>query len=105
MRKATLRRMLLRPTFALELEHHRIDCLASHGRLDNLEILKDEQATMDEQPTLIPPLVNGHDLLSIGIPKGPIMGKLLEDIRDKQLAEEFTTRDEALAWAKEKAAQ
>ena len=105
MRKATLRRMLLRPTFALELEHHRIDCLASHGRLDNLEILKDEQAAMDEQPTLIPPLVKGHDLLSLGIPEGPIMGKLLEEIRDRQLAEEFTTRDEALAWAKEKAAQ
>ena len=105
MRKATLRRLLLRPTFALEREHHRIDCLASHGRLDNLEILDAEQTALDEQPALIPPLVTGHDLLALGIPGNSAMGKLLEDIRDRQLAEEFTTREEALAWAKEKAAQ
>tara|TARA_B100000959_G_scaffold285906_1_gene362339 strand:+ start:1132 stop:2448 length:1317 start_codon:yes stop_codon:yes gene_type:complete len=105
MRKATLRRLLLRPTFALEREHHRIDCLASHGRLDNLEILDAEQTALDEQPALIPPLVTGHDLLALGIPGDSAMGELLEDIRDRQLAEEFTTREEALAWAKEKAAQ
>lgn len=105
MRKATLRRLLLRPTFTLEREHHRIDCLASHGKLDNLEILDAEQTALDEQPALIPPLVTGHDLIALGIPGNPAMGKLLEDIRDKQLAEEFTTRDQALAWAKEKAAQ
>ena len=105
MRKATLRRLLLRPTFALEREHHRIDCLASHGRLDNLEILDAEQTALDEQPALIPPLLTGHDLLALGIPGDSAMGELLEDIRDRQLAEEFTTREEALAWAKEKAAQ
>ncbi len=105
MRKATLRRLLLRPTFALEREHHRIDCLASHGRLDNLEILDAEQTTLNEKPALIPPLVTGHDLLALGIPGNSAMGELLEDIRDRQLAEEFTTREEALAWAKEKAAQ
>jgi len=105
MRKATLRRLLLRPTFALEREHHRIDCLASHGRLDNLEILDVEQTTLNEKPALIPPLVTGHDLLALGIPGDSAIGELLEDIRDRQLAEEFTTREEALAWAKEKAAQ
>ena len=105
MRKATLRRLLLRPTFALEREHHRIDCLASHGRLDNLEILDVEQTTLNEKPALIPPLVTGHDLLALGIPGNSAMGELLEDIRERQLAEEFTTREEALAWAKEKAAQ
>jgi poly(A) polymerase len=39
MRKATLRRLLLRPTFSLELELHRLDCLGSHGRLDVYEFL------------------------------------------------------------------
>jgi hypothetical protein len=33
------------------------------------------------------------------------MGELLNAIRDRQLAEEFSTREEALAWAKEKTAQ
>ena len=39
MRKATLRRLLMRPTFPLELELHRLDCLGSHGRLDVYDFL------------------------------------------------------------------
>ena len=37
MRKATLRRLLLRETFPLELELHRLDCLGSHGDLSHYE--------------------------------------------------------------------
>ena len=105
MRKATLRRMLLRPTFELELEQHRLDCLSSHGQLDIHDFLKEEQRTLANQPALIPPLVRGDDLIELGISPGPAMGKLLETIRDRQLSEEFTTRAEALAWAKENTAQ
>ncbi len=42
MRKATLRRLLLRPTFALELGLHRLECLGSHGRLDVYEFLVEQ---------------------------------------------------------------
>ena len=59
-------------------------------------------------PALFKPLVTGRDLIEQGVEPGPSMGKLLNEIRDRQLAEEFSTRDEALAWvkdAKEKTAQ
>ena len=105
MRKATLRRMLLRPTFELELEQHRLDCLASHGKLDILDFLRKEQVALNEQPELIPPIICGKDLIELGIKPGPAMGDLLETIRDKQLAEEFTSREQVLAWVKEKTAQ
>ena len=105
MRKAKLRRMLLRPTFELELEQHRIDCLGSHAKLDIYDFLCTEQAALAEQPALIEPLVSGRDLIDLGIKPGPPMGELLNAIRDRQLAEEFSTREEALAWAKEKTAQ
>ena len=105
MRKAKLRRMLLRPTFELELEQHRIDCLGSHAKLDIYDFLCTEQAALAEQPALIEPLVSGRDLIDLGIKPGPPMGELLNAIRDLQLAEEFSTREEALAWAKEKTAQ
>ncbi len=39
MRKATLRRLLLRETFPLELELHRLDCLGSHGDLEHYNFL------------------------------------------------------------------
>jgi poly(A) polymerase len=105
MRKAKLRRMLLRPTFALELEQHRIDCLGSHRKSDIYDFLCAEQAALADQPALIEPLVKGADLIELGIKPGPKMGKLLNEIRDQQLDEAFTTRAEALAWAKEKTAQ
>ena len=44
------------------------------------------------------------DLLDLGIESGPLMGKLLDEIKDKQLSEEFSTREEALNWVKENTA-
>ena len=105
MRKAKLRRMLLRPTFELELEQHRIDCLGSHRKLDIYDFLRAEQAALADQPALLESLVTGSDLIELGIEPGPSMGKLLNEIRDRQLAEEFSTREQALAWAKENAAK
>jgi poly(A) polymerase len=104
MRKATLRRMLLRPNFDLELEQHRLDCLGSHGKLDIYDFLCEQKLLLEEKPVLLAPLVDGKDLLDLGIESGPLMGKLLNEIMDKQLSEEFSTREEALTWVKEKTA-
>ena len=104
MRKATLRRMLMRPNFELELEQHRIDCLGSHGKLDIYDFIRIEQVALAEQPDLFEPLVSGRDLIALGMAPGPALGKLLNEIRDRQLAEEFASRENALAWVKEKAA-
>jgi poly(A) polymerase len=99
MRKATLRRMILRPTFPLELELHRLDCLGSHGRLDHYEYLMAQSAELERKPSLRPPLVNGDDLMALGMPPGPQLGALLVEIRDKQLAGEFTTAEQARDFA------
>jgi len=46
------------------------------------------------------PLVRGDDLLALGVPQGPQIGRILEAIREAQAAGEITTREEALALAK-----
>jgi poly(A) polymerase len=102
MRRATLRRLLLRPTFPLELELHRLDCLGSHGRLDIYERLVRERQALEAQPQLQPPLVRGRDLIALGLQPGPLLGRLLAELRDKQLAEELTTPEAALAWARQR---
>jgi poly(A) polymerase len=102
MRKATLRRLLLRPTFPLELELHRLDCLGSHARLDIYDFLKEQARELEQQPQLLPPLLKGDDLIGLGMKPGPAMGALLEEIRDKQLADELKSREEALVWVKER---
>lgn len=100
MRRATLSRMLLRPTFALELELHRLDCLGSHGRLDVHEFLEGEHARLGQRPASRPPLLRGRDLLAMGLKPGPELGRLLAEVRDLQLGDELETRDQALEWVK-----
>jgi poly(A) polymerase len=105
MRKATLRRMLMRETFPLELELHRLDCLGSHRRLDIYDFLTKEREHLNDLPHLRPPLLTGNDLITLGIQPGAEMGALLHEIRDKQLAEELCTADEAREWVKKRLRQ
>ncbi|MBI3878735.1 MAG: CCA tRNA nucleotidyltransferase [Verrucomicrobia bacterium] len=104
MRKATLRRMILRETFPLEMALHRADCLGSHRRLDHYEFVKAQAEELARQPQLKPPLLNGADLMALGVAPGPRMGELLHELRDRQLAEELKTAEEAKEWVKQKLA-
>jgi putative nucleotidyltransferase with HDIG domain len=99
MRKATVRRLLLRPTFPLELELHRLDCLGSHRQLDVYEFLRDQARQLEQQPQIKPPLLTGDDLLALGMKPGPELGALLEEIREKQLQDELSTPEQAREWA------
>jgi poly(A) polymerase len=100
MRKATLRRLLLRETFPLELELHRLDCLGSHGDLGHYEFLLTQAAELEKLPAIRPPLLTGEDLMALGLKPGPAMGALLEEIREKQLQDELETPDQARTWVK-----
>ncbi|HEX5220175.1 MAG TPA: CCA tRNA nucleotidyltransferase [Verrucomicrobiae bacterium] len=101
MRKATLRRMLLRETFPLELQLHRLDCLGSHRRLDVYKFLVAQWAQLERQPEIRPPLLTGTDLIELGFKPGPELGRLLAEVREKQLQDELTTPGEAREWVKE----
>ncbi len=101
MRKSTLRRLLLRPTFPLELELHRLDCLGSHGGLEIYESLLREREDFLRRPEIVPPLLTGADLIGLGFREGPEIGRILGELREKQLQDELTTPDEARAWVNE----
>ena len=105
MRQATLRRLLMRPTFPLELELHRLDCVGSHGRLDIYDFLVAQSRELENKPQIRPPLLGGDELLALGIKPGPALGQLLERVRDKQLQEELHTPEEAIAWVKQQIAE
>jgi len=100
MRKATLRRLLLRETFPLELELHRLDCLGSHGSLEHYDFLIEQAAKLKRKPMIRPPLLTGDDLIKLGMKPGPAMGKLLNGIREMQLADELKTPRQAKAWVR-----
>ena len=98
MRQSTLRRLLARPTFGDELEMHRLDCLASHGKLDNYAFCLDELRALGDEPPVPPPLVSGRDVMALGVPQSPRIGELLRDLQELQLNGKIDTREDALAW-------
>ena len=57
--------------------------------------------TQEQAPKKLPRLVSGHDLMrDFGLAPGPLIGSLLEEVRDAQAAGEVGTTEEALAWVK-----
>lgn len=102
MRTAKLRRLLADPNFALELELHRLDCIACHGFLECFVFLLDElveRRRRGEEAVLPSRWVTGKSLIAAGCRPGPEFGPLLEQVYDRQLAGEFADPASALAAA------
>jgi len=98
MRVATLKRMMARPTFDDELELHRVDCLGSHGMLDNHALLIAKRQEFSHEPLIPPPLITGHDLIALGKKPGKEFAEILQAIQTRQLEGTLSSREEALEW-------
>jgi len=101
MRVAKLKRFMARPTFEEELELHRVDCLSSHGMIDNYEFLLSKREEFANEPIIPPPLVRGDDLIALGMKPGPKFGEILEAVQTRQLEGALKDRQEALDWVKQ----
>ncbi len=102
MRTSKVKRILARPTFVDELELHRLDCIASHGSVENVEFLLKKVTEMPTEVMKPKPLVNGRDLLEIGFRPGKLVGTVLKEIEELQLEEQMESREAALAYARER---
>ena len=98
MRKAKLRRMIGAPVFPTELELHRLDCLSSHGMLDNFDFLTTYRADMLAEPVLPKPWITGRDILGLDVKEGPDVGKWHRLAYDQQLDGVITSREALLSW-------
>lgn len=98
MRVSTLKRMMARPTFEDELELHRVDCLGSHGMLDNHAMLIAKREEFSHQPLIPLPLINGDDLISLGWKPGKQFSQVLQALQTRQLEGTLSSREEALSW-------
>jgi poly(A) polymerase len=99
MRLSTLKRFLRLERFAEHLELHRLDCLASHGRLEAYDFVQGSLAGLSEDQMRPPRLVTGEDLLQLGYRPGRGLGQALAAIETAQLEGEIGTREDALARA------
>ena len=100
MRPGKLKRLLQSDTFHQELELHRIDCASSHGNLGNWEFLKKKLEEYGQEDIRPKPLLTGEDLLTLGFLPGPLIGKILEEVKELQLEGELSSGEQALAWVK-----
>lgn len=102
MRVAKLKRFLARPTIEDEMELHRVDCLSSHGSIENLDFIAVKQEEFANEPLIPPPLVSGKDLIELGLKPSPVFKILLEEAQTHQLEGTLKEREEALRWLKER---
>lgn len=100
MRLSTIKRLLARPTFEEELAMHRADCLACHGKLGNVRILRGWQKRLAEEEIRPVRLITGKDLIALGLKPGPLFGRILAKLEEAQLDGRVKDREEALCLAR-----
>jgi len=95
MRPNRLKRFLRMPDFQRHLELHRLDCLGSHGFLDNYHFCVSSLAEMAKEDLHPSRLLKGVDLIDMGLPPGPLFSEILRAVEDAQLDGCISTPDEA----------
>ncbi len=95
MKKSTLKRFVRQPHFDEHMALHRLDCLASHKRLDAYDMVR--KFLNDTPPEEVKPtrLLTGDDLSEMGYVPGPGFQTILRALEDAQLDGSLSTRDEA----------
>lgn len=101
MRPGKQRRFVEQPYFDEHLELHRLDCIASHGRLDKYRfaVAKSEEVASYER---VVPLLTGHDLKEAGYTPGPVFKEILGIVEDLHLDGELDDRENAMELVRER---
>ncbi len=104
MKISTLKKFLRMDYFPEHLELHRLDCLSSHGLLDNYHFCLQKLQEFSEEKEALKPeiLLNGNDLKKLGLKPGPLYTVILSELEDHQLENKIASREQAISWIKEK---
>ena len=101
MRTATLKRFLREEGIEELLELARIDALSSSGDLRPYEFCRRKLAELGPEQISPPPLLNGRDLIALGLPPGPRFKEILRAVEEAQLEGRLRNREDALAWVQQ----
>ncbi|MEE2883108.1 MAG: CCA tRNA nucleotidyltransferase [Planctomycetota bacterium] len=100
MRLAKRYRLFEEDGFEELLELCRVDCLGSHA---DMTLYEQSHQLWSDWKALGPPrapLLQGRDLMELGVKPGPEMGVLLDELDDAHRESEVTDREGAIAWVK-----
>jgi poly(A) polymerase len=100
MKESTLKRFLRLDRFEEHLELHRLDCVASHGNLENYEYVRRKLEELPAEQIRPKPLLTGSDLIAEGYEPGPMFKEILGAVEDLQLEGKLNSREEALEYVR-----
>ncbi len=98
MRPSKLRSWMAEPSFGIQLELHRLDCLASNGDLTNYHFAREFLEKTKAERQLPQPWITGNDIMRLGVPEGPEVGRFRRMAYEAQLDGRFAARDQLLEW-------
>ena len=101
MRISKLKRLFAHEGYSELAELYKVDSLASTGDLEDYNFCQNMFEELQEEEIKPEPLITGNDLIALGLKPGPIFSKILDAIKDDQLEQRITTKEEALERAKE----
>ncbi|MDP6925052.1 MAG: CCA tRNA nucleotidyltransferase [Candidatus Scalindua sp.] len=101
MRVSKLKRLFAHEGYPELAELYKIDSLASTANLDDYNFCQKMFEELKIEEIKPEPLITGNDLIALGFKPGPIFSKILDAIKDEQLEQKITTKEDALKKAKE----
>lgn len=99
MKPSTLKRFIRLDKFDEHLALHRLDCLSSHGSLENYNYVRQFIEETPPDQVRPPRLLTGDDLIALGFRPGPLFRKALDAIEDAQLEGRVADRQAAISLA------
>lgn len=105
MKPATLKRFVRMPRFEEHLQLHRLDCVSSHGHLDNYEFVRRFLEETPPEQVRPPRLLDGDDLIGLGLRPGPQFKTILDRVEEAQLDGTINDREGAVRLARQLAGE
>jgi len=102
MRLSTLKRFLASAHIEELLELARIDAMASNKDLTYYHFCREKLRELGADAIKPAPLLRGRDLLELGFEPGPRFSQILEAVTEAQLEGTLHTREQAIAWVRER---
>lgn len=100
MRTATLKRLFREPHYAELAELHKADRLASDLDLKPHYYAQRKFKKLSKEELKPKLLINGHDLIRLGLKPGPLFSVILKKVEETQLEKSVSTKKQALELAK-----
>jgi len=102
MRLSTLKRFLAQDGIDELLDLARLDAMASNQDLTHYNFCAQKLRELSVEEIKPTPLVRGRDLLDMGFAPGPRFGEILAAVAEAQLDGTLQSREQALAWVRER---